>query len=100
MFKLKDFKNDLKNYLKNNIVVPESYNAYLNNQIDELEDLSVSRETKRVSWGINVPNDSSQVIYVWLDALINYLTTAGYPDDKIKFKKLWPPDVHVIGIFN
>ena len=44
MFKLKDFKNDLKKYLKNNIVVPESYNAYLNNQIDELEDLSVSKE--------------------------------------------------------
>jgi methionyl-tRNA synthetase len=97
MFNLKNFQDNLKNYLKNNIVAPKSYNDYLNNQIDELQDLSVSRETKRVSWGIQVPNDSTQVIYVWLDALVNYLTVAGYPDNKDKFKKLWPPDLHIIG---
>ena len=44
-----------------------------------------------------MPNDPSQIIYVWLDALVNYLTVAGYPNDMAKFKKLWPADVHVVG---
>ncbi len=44
-----------------------------------------------------MPNDSSQIIYVWLDALVNYLTVAGYPNDKAKFASTWPADVHVVG---
>jgi methionyl-tRNA synthetase len=44
-----------------------------------------------------VPNDPSQIIYVWLDALVNYLTVAGYPHDMAKFSKLWPADVHIVG---
>ncbi len=44
-----------------------------------------------------MPNDPSQIIYVWLDALVNYLTVAGYPDDTEKLKKLWPADVHIVG---
>lgn len=57
-------------------------------------DLSVSRPKTRVSWGIDVPGDPNQTIYVWFDALINYLTSLGYPDPK--FKSFWPPDVQVI----
>ena len=64
-----------------------------------LEDLSVSRPRERLSWGIQVPNDETQTIYVWLDALINYLTKANYPfqipgqEDAAG----WPADCHVIG---
>ncbi len=55
-----------------------------------LEDFSVSREKKRLSWGIPVPGDENQVMYVWFDALTNYISTLGWPDDKDgNFKKFW-----------
>lgn len=55
-----------------------------------LEDFSVSRERKRLSWGIPVPGDDSQVMYVWFDALTNYLSTLGWPsDEEGNFKKFW-----------
>ncbi|MBI3335715.1 MAG: methionine--tRNA ligase [Candidatus Portnoybacteria bacterium] len=56
-------------------------------------DVSISRQT--VSWGIPLPFDQNQIIYVWVDALINYLTTIGYPDQK--YKEFWPADIHIIG---
>lgn len=65
---------------------------------EPLPDISVSRPTSRVHWGIRVPEDDTQTIYVWLDALVNYLTVAGYsktPSEQ--FTKIWPPDVQVIG---
>ncbi|MGG5171587.1 methionine--tRNA ligase [Pseudarthrobacter sp. J1738] len=61
-----------------------------------LEDLSISRTT--FDWGVPVPGNDKHVMYVWVDALTNYLTGVGYPDiDSEKFKKFWPADVHVIG---
>ena len=64
-----------------------------------LRDLSVSRTT--FTWGIPVPGDEKHVIYVWLDALANYITALGYgsddPKDKAKFARYWPADVHMIG---
>lgn len=48
---------------------------------------------------MKVPNDSTQIIYVWLDALVNYLTASGYPNNMEKFSKLWPADIHVVGIY-
>jgi len=60
-----------------------------------LKDLSVSRTA--VKWGIPVPFDDKHTVYVWFDALINYLTACGYLDDKAKFEKFWPADVHVVG---
>jgi methionyl-tRNA synthetase len=61
-----------------------------------LRDLSISRST--FSWGIPVPDDPKHVIYVWLDALANYITALGYgSDDPTKFDKFWPADVHMIG---
>ncbi len=61
-----------------------------------LRDLSISRST--FSWGIPVPDDPKHVIYVWLDALANYITALGYgSDDASKFEKFWPADVHMIG---
>jgi methionyl-tRNA synthetase len=64
-----------------------------------LKDLSVSRTS--FSWGIPVPGDEKHVIYVWMDALANYITALGYgsdaPEDKAKFEKFWPADVHLVG---
>ena len=62
---------------------------------DGLEDLSVSR--KRLKWGVPVPFDHEHVIYVWIDALICYLTGIGYGTDKEKFNALWPAGVHFVG---
>lgn len=63
-----------------------------------LKDLSVSRKRERVKWGIPVPFDESHTIYVWFDALTNYLTAVGYPDTESEtFKTFWPTDVHVVG---
>jgi methionyl-tRNA synthetase len=64
-----------------------------------LKDLSVSRTS--FSWGIPVPGDEKHVIYVWLDALANYITALGYgsddPADQARFAKFWPADMHLIG---
>ena len=64
-----------------------------------LRDFSVSRMVRSElgTWGIPVPVDSKQVIYVWFDALTNYLTAVGFPDDMQKFEHYWPADAHVIG---
>jgi methionyl-tRNA synthetase len=61
-----------------------------------LQDLSISRTT--FTWGIPVPNDPRHIMYVWVDALTNYITGVGFPDtDSDKFKRWWPADLHVIG---
>lgn len=61
-----------------------------------LEDISISRNSKNISWGIPVPGDKTQVMYVWFEALMNYITVLGYPEHE-DFKKFWPADVQVIG---
>ena len=60
-----------------------------------LDDLCISRST--FDWGIKVPIDEKHVIYVWRDALSNYITALGYPDDKELYDKYWPADVHLVG---
>lgn len=60
-----------------------------------LQDVSITR--KGFSWGIKVPFDEQQTIYVWFDALLNYITAIGYGSDEARFESLWPADVHVIG---
>jgi len=61
-----------------------------------LQDLSLSRTT--FDWGIKVPSNSKHIMYVWVDALTNYITAVGFPDtESEKFKKYWPADLHVIG---
>lgn len=64
---------------------------------DGLQDVSVSRPRKTLSWGVSVPGDDAQVMYVWLDALSNYLTVIGYPDRTDEWQSFWPADVQVIG---
>lgn len=58
-------------------------------------DVSISRPTARVHWGVKVPEDDTQTVYVWLDALVNYLTATGYPHPE--YTRHWPADLHVIG---
>jgi methionyl-tRNA synthetase len=60
-----------------------------------LQDLSISRTT--FNWGLSVPNDPKHVMYVWIDALNNYVTGCGFPDEKSPRWKYWPADVHIIG---
>ncbi|MES2971096.1 MAG: methionine--tRNA ligase [Patescibacteria group bacterium] len=61
-----------------------------------LEDISISRPKDSISWGIPVPGDDAQVMYVWFEALMNYITVLGYPEHE-DFKKFWPASVQVIG---
>jgi methionyl-tRNA synthetase len=61
-----------------------------------LEDISISRQAEKISWGIPVPGDKSQVMYVWFEALMNYITVLGYPEHD-DFKQYWPAQVQVIG---
>ncbi len=63
---------------------------------DGLEDISISRPADKISWGIPVPGDDTQVMYVWFEALMNYITVLGYPEHE-DFKKFWPANVQVIG---
>lgn len=67
---------------------------------EQLADLSVSRIKNRVRWGIPVPDDEEHVIYVWLDALTNYLTVLGYPwheQRTTSLQEAWPAHWHVVG---
>jgi methionyl-tRNA synthetase len=100
-FKLSKYKPKLKEWLesKADIVQPEGRRKEVLNQLDdpELTDFSVSRSRASLSWGIPVPDDNDQVIYVWLDALINYITGAGFPSDQKQMERYWPADLHLIG---
>ena len=61
-----------------------------------LEDISISRPKEKISWGIPVPGDKTQVMYVWFEAVLNYITVLGYPEHE-DFKRFWPSNVQVIG---
>ncbi len=91
-FKLSNYQKYLEDYLsKDGVVVPEWRRKEAMALVKEgLEDFSISREMSRMDWGIPVPNDSEHVMYVWFDALTNYISTLGWPDDKDgNFKRFW-----------
>ncbi|GEK34474.1 methionine--tRNA ligase [Kurthia sibirica] len=99
-FNMKKYSDRLLAYYNEHpdFIKPESRkNEMINNFIKPgLEDLSVSRTS--FDWGIKVPGDPKHVIYVWVDALTNYITTLGYPmNEKGDFEKYWPADVQVVG---
>lgn len=96
LFKLSEYGGKIKAAYKNYKIVPSHREKELTNFIDTgLTDISFSRPKDKLPWGIPVPGDDSQMMYVWCDALTNYISALGYPDDK--YKKYWPADVHVIG---
>lgn len=79
-------------------VVPQSKkNEILEVIKDGLKDVSFSRPKRVLEWGIEVPDDPDHVMYVWCDALSNYITAIGFEKESAAFKKYWPADVHVIG---
>ena len=100
-FKLTKYKDAIIKHIKNNpdFIVPSFRANEVLNQLENIEDISVSRVKSNVSWGIPVLDDDEQVIYVWIDALSNYITALGYDPDgsSEKFNQLWPADVQVIG---
>ena len=98
-FKLSAWSNKLLEFYKknNNFILPLSRKNEVVSFVQKgLKDLSISRTS--FSWGIPVPNNNKHVIYVWLDALTNYLSALNFPniEDK-KYKAFWPADVHIIG---
>ena len=98
-FKLSSWQDKLLEYYKKNpnFITPKSRNNEIVQFVKNgLKDLSVSRTSFK--WGIEVPNDNRHIIYVWLDALTNYISALNYPDtDDILYKNFWPADIHVIG---
>ncbi len=97
-FRLTKYRDALIDHLKKNpdFVHPEARrNEILRYISDAMTDISITRPRKE--WGIPFPPDETQTIYVWFDALINYLTGVGYGTDEKKFKKWWPADVHLLG---
>lgn len=100
-FKLTKYKDAIIKHIKENpgFIVPSFRANEVLNQLENIEDISVSRAKSNVSWGIDVLDDDEQVIYVWIDALSNYITALGYDTEteSDKFKKYWSADVQVIG---
>ncbi|WP_080871829.1 methionine--tRNA ligase [Oceanobacillus timonensis] len=99
-FRMSKYADQLLQYYKDHpdFIQPESRkNEMINNFIKPgLEDLAVSRTT--FSWGVKVPSNPKHVIYVWIDALANYITALGYgTDNDADFQKYWPADVHMVG---
>ena len=82
----------LEFYQKNpNFVIPKSkFNEIKTFVENDLQDFSISRLKSKMPWGIEVPGDPEHVMFVWFDALVNYVTAVGWPDDKDKFEKWWP----------
>jgi methionyl-tRNA synthetase len=98
-FKLSAFNDQVKQAIESNefVIIPETKRNEILHVIREgLEDISISRPKDKISWGIPIPGDDSQVMYVWFEALMNYITVLGYPDGD-DFKNFWPANLQVIG---
>ena len=97
-FRMSRYQERLLEHIEKNpdFIQPESKrNEIVSFVKGGLRDLSISRTSFK--WGIPVPGDERHVIYVWFDALTNYLTVCGFPDDMERFERYWPADVHLIG---
>ncbi len=97
-FKLSEYGDKLLNYYEEHpeFLQPESRKNEMTSFIKQgLDDLCISRTS--FDWGIPVPIDNKHVIYVWLDALSNYVTALGYPEEKELYERYWPADVHLVG---
>jgi len=98
-FKMSKYQDWLLDHINKNpdFIRPERYKNEVLSMLkgDALEDLCISRPVSRLTWGIPLPFDENFVTYVWFDALINYVSALGYPDDA-KYKKYWPAVQHII----
>lgn len=99
-FRLSKYSKEIENAIKKDElkIIPQTRkNEILSFVKKGLEDVSFSRAREKLSWGILVPDDPSQTIYVWADALTNYISVLGYAENSEKLKTLWPADVQIIG---
>jgi methionyl-tRNA synthetase len=97
-FKLSAFGEKILEHIRQNpsFIEPETRRNEIVSRLQQgVNDLSISRTTVR--WGVPVPGDEQYVIYVWVDALINYITAIGYGTDEERFETFWPADLHLIG---
>ncbi|MFH1620658.1 MAG: methionine--tRNA ligase [Patescibacteria group bacterium] len=97
-FKLSAYREKLLEHIDahSDFIQPQSRRNEVRSYVEKfMSDVSISRES--VKWGIPVPNDPKNVIYVWFDALINYISGVGYGTDEATFNKWWPVDVHLVG---
>ncbi|MDR5697026.1 MAG: methionine--tRNA ligase [Armatimonadota bacterium] len=97
-FRLSRYRDRLRQLFeeRRDFVVPESRWAEMLQLVDTLEDVSVSRPVEKLSWGIPVPDDPGHVVYVWFDALTNYISAIGFGQDEDRFRAWWPAH-HLIG---
>ncbi len=98
-FRLSKYGDVIKEAILNKTfnILPENKSHEILTLIDSgLDDISISRPKDKINWGIKIPNDNSQVMYVWFEALMNYITVLGYPDSE-EYKSYWPAKVQVVG---
>lgn len=95
--KYQDFLLDIFKKNKDFVYPSSKYNEAYQIIKGGLEDVSISRPRTRLPWGVPVPGDDSHVMYVWFDALTNYLSGIGFTSDKKKFEKYWPADIQIVG---
>ena len=96
-FRIADFKEQIKQAIFGGemTILPDYRQAEIVKLLDESPDVSISRPISQLKWGVPVPGDDSQVMYVWLDALSNYITILGYPD--VEISEWWPATAQFVG---
>ena len=96
-FRISDFKEQIREAIEADemLILPEFRKKEVLKLLNESPDVSVSRSTEQLTWGVPVPGDDTQVMYVWIDALSNYITILGYPDNDIS--EWWPAAAQFVG---
>lgn len=98
--RISDFKDEIRAKIESDElrIVPEFRKQEILRLLEDAPDVSVSRPRRALSWGVPVPDDEDQVMYVWVDALSNYITVLGYPDtEETDFREWWPAAAQFIG---
>ena len=95
--RISDFKDQIRNAIESDemLILPDFRKKEVLKLLEESPDVSISRSTDQLTWGVPVPGDESQVMYVWIDALSNYITVLGYPDEDIS--EWWPAAAQFVG---
>ncbi len=99
-FRLSKYQKEIEEIIKKEKIkiFPEARkNEILSFITKRIEDISCSRSKENLQWGVPVPDDDSQIIYIWLEALINYISALNYAENGTNFQKFWPADVHCVG---
>ena len=97
-FRVSDFKEEIRRVIESGemVILPEFRKKEVLRLLEESPDVSISRPTTQLTWGVPVPGDASQVMYVWMDALANYITVLGYPEDS-EASLWWPATAQFVG---